>query len=166
MSWFRLRPTFDIEIELPRQSVIEQLQKLQNEATDKRLFMMFGEYGELHLPTSEHRLWSPHLSFYVGEVNHHTVVHGRFAPRVDIWTIVWIAYLVLLFSAFFGAVLGISQWTLGELPWGLWIAGVSMVFWLSLFVIAHVGQQLSSDQMHLLQNRLKELLASITNQRT
>lgn len=158
MSWFRLRPTFDLPLDQTRDVLIQKLSELQSQHPNKQLFLMFGEYGELHLPPHEHRLWSPHLSFYLNEVDHKAVVHGRFAPRVDVWTVVWIAYLVFLFSAFFGLVLGISQWTLGETAWGLWVAAGAIVLWLALVVIAHVGQQWSSDQMHHLREQLEILL--------
>lgn len=158
MSWFRLRPTFEIQVNQTKQEVIEKLTRLQRQIAEKRLFLMFGEYGELHLPAAEHRLWSPHLSFYINEVNQQTSVYGRFAPRIDVWTVVWIAYLVFIFTAFFGAILGFSQWTLGETAWGMWIALAATALWLSLFAIAHVGQQWSSDQMHVLRNRLEKML--------
>lgn len=158
MSWFRLRPTFDIQVNQTKAEVIENLTRLQSQTTDKKLFMMFGEYGELHLPTAEHRLWSPHLSFYIHEADQQTTVHGRFAPRIDVWTVVWIAYLVFIFTAFFGLILGFSQWTLGETTWGIWVAMLALALWFSLFAIANVGQQWSSDQMHLLRNRLETLL--------
>jgi len=159
MSWFRLRPTFDIRLKQTKAEVIEKLTWLHNQSTAKNLFLMFGEYGELHLPSSEHRVWSPHLSFYISEDNGQTIVHGRFAPRIDVWTVIWIAYLVFIFTAFFGAILGFSQWTLGETAWGMWVAVVAIALWLSLFAIAHVGQQWSSDQMHVLRDRLDVLLA-------
>jgi hypothetical protein len=163
MPWFRLRPTFDIHVAATKAEMIERLTLLQSRASDRNLFLMFGEYGELHLPSSEHRLWSPHLSFYISQDTQRTTVHGRFAPRIDVWTVIWIAYLVFLFTAFFGIVLGLSQWSLGEMAWGMWVAVVASLLWLSLFVIAHVGQQWSSDQMHKLRDRLQNLLDECAN---
>jgi len=163
MSWFRLRPTFDIHVAATKAEMIERLRQLQSRTSDKNLFLMFGEYGELHLPSSEHRLWSPHLSFYISEDAEKTLVHGRFAPRVDVWTVIWIAYLVFLFTAFFGILLGLSQWSLGHLAWGVWVAVLASLLWLSLFVIAHLGQQWSSDQMHTLRDRLENLLDECKN---
>jgi hypothetical protein len=101
---------------------------------------------------------SPHLSFYVSEVDKHTLVHGRFAPRVDVWTVVWIAYLVFIFTAFFGLVFGFSQWMLGEWAWGFGVGVSAILCWVSLYVVANVGQQWSSDQMHHLRERLESLL--------
>jgi len=62
------------------------------------------------------------------------------------------------FSAFFGFILGYSQFMIGTNSWGMWIGLVALLLWAALIVIAHVGQQWSSDQMHALQNRLDELL--------
>jgi hypothetical protein len=163
MQWFRLRPTFEISLPIPRNEVMERLRLAEGQIAEPDRFRMFGEYGELHLPKREHRLWSPHLSFYVSEPGlgagaDHSSLHGRFAPRVDVWTVVWIAYLALLFTAFFGAALGVSQWQLGDPVWGSWIAGVALGLLGAIYVIAHLGQQWSSDQMHQLREQLEEIM--------
>lgn len=163
MQWFRLRPTFEIPLPIPRSEVMERLRVAASEVAQPDRFRMFGEYGELHLPRREHRLWSPHLSFYVSEPgpgasSEHSSIHGRFAPRVDVWTVVWIAYLALLFTAFFGAALGVSQWQLGDPLWGIWIAGSALGMLVAIYVIAHLGQQWSADQMHQLREQLEEIM--------
>ncbi|MCE2793544.1 MAG: hypothetical protein LW697_14005 [Blastopirellula sp.] len=163
MLWFRLRPTFEIPLPLDRGEVIERFRRAEQQVAKPELFRMFGEYGELHLPRPEHRLWSPHLSFYVSEPGPgvgagHCSIHGRFAPRVDVWTVVWIAYLALLFTSFFGAALGVSQWQLGDSMWGLWVAAGALVLLGTLYLVAHLGQQWSSDQMHQLRAHLEEIM--------
>lgn len=70
---------------------------------------MHGEYGELRLAAVEHRLRLPHLSFYVSERDGRTLIRGRFAPRLEVWTFVWIVYLAMSFTAFFGLVLANSR---------------------------------------------------------
>ncbi len=78
MSIFSLRPTFEIPLAEERQPAID---KLAAEFTRSQQlgFLMHGEYGELHLQAAEHRLWSPHLSFYVSQRGEQTLIHGRFA---------------------------------------------------------------------------------------
>lgn len=166
MRWFRLRPTFEVPLPLDRGDVIERFRQAERQLAQPELFRMFGEYGELHLPRREHRLWSPHLSFYVSEPGPgagtgHCSIHGRFAPRVDVWTVVWIAYLALLFTAFFGAALGVSQWQLGDTLWGMWVAGGASLLLGAIYVVAHLGQQWSSDQMHQLRGQLEEIMRGV-----
>ncbi|MCA9133297.1 MAG: hypothetical protein KDA45_09090 [Planctomycetales bacterium] len=137
------------------------MQKLQAEferVGQPDSFFLHGEYGELHLPPSEHRLWSPHLSFYVSEREEQGLIHGRFAPRMEVWTFVWIVYLAMSFTTFYGFTLAYSQWMLGERGWGLWVAGGALLAIAVLYIVAHVGQQWSSDQMSLLRQRLEAIL--------
>lgn len=158
MHWFRLRPTFELYLRDNRETAIAKLAAEHRRSGDPQLFLMFGEYGELHLPAREHRFWSPHLSFYVHEHAQHVALHGRFAPRVDVWTTVWIVYLAMIFTAFFGITVAMSQWMIRESSWGGWIALAAVMVLVLLYVVAHVGQQWSADQMHQLRDKLDEIL--------
>lgn len=160
MQWFKLRPTFERLLPKDRQFYLDLLAAKCKQQNNPDLFLMHGEYGELHLPREQHRLWSPHLSFYVESRGDGAILYGRFAPRVDIWTSVWIAYLAMAFTAFFAFTLAFAQWVLSENAWGLWIGIASIAGILMLYAIAHTGQQWSVDQMHLLQDRLNLLIES------
>ncbi|TVQ01577.1 MAG: hypothetical protein EA381_05390 [Planctomycetaceae bacterium] len=159
MPWFRLRPTFQISLAESREAAIEKIHRLYDPQGPDTLMFIHGEYGEFHLPPESHRLWSPHLSFYVHDQDGAGVIHGRFAPRLEIWTFVWVAYLAMAFTAFFGLTLGFSQWTLGETSWGFWVGIAALLAVLVIYVVAHLGQQWSDDQMRLLRTRLEEFLA-------
>jgi hypothetical protein len=161
-----LRPTFEISLSDDRSSVLEKLRLSKPALAQGVQYQLYGEYGELHLPKSEHRLWSPFLSFYVAAKGNESLIHGRFAPRVEVWTPVWIAYLAMAFLAFFGLALGYSQWYLGETMWGLWGAIAGMICIAILYFIARVGQQWSSDQMHLLRDQLDHILNASNVHRT
>lgn len=158
MQWFTLRPTFDVHLTESRQDAVEKIDRAYKRTEDKKHFLLFGEYGELHVPPSEHRVWSPQLSFSINPSGDHSFIHGRFAPRLEVWTFVWICYLTFAFSAFFGFILGFSQFMIGAHAWGTWIGVVAMLLWGALLAIAHVGQQLSADQMRTLQGQLADFL--------
>lgn len=175
MNRLQLRPTFQWVLPERRTVVLQRLQEEFSKQPKSDLFLMYGEYGELHLPSSEHRLWSPHLSFSVveirdgieshgdsaeslDEVNTQCVLLGRYAPRLEIWTAVWIVYLVCCFTVFFGAIITYVQWQLGESLWGLWVTLGALLIWGGLYGVAYTGQQWSSDQMHQLGRELESIL--------
>lgn len=158
MSLFQLRPTFEISLLDQRLEAIAKLEKEFARIGKGDNFLMHGEYGELHLPAAEHRLWSPHLSFYVAERDHQGLIHGRFAPRLEVWTFVWVLYLAMSFTAFFGLAFAYSQWMLGEAGWGMWVAVVAIAAIMCLYAVANIGQQWSADQMADLRNRLDRIL--------
>ena len=141
MQWFKLRPTFQYELPETRQHYLDELSSRCRQLNQPTLFFMHGEYGELHLPPDQHRLWSPHLSFSVETNAKQAILRGRFAPRVEIWTPIWIFYLAMSFTAFFAFTLAFSQWMLGKSAWGAGIGIAAMLLILLLYVIAHIGQQ-------------------------
>jgi len=162
MALLQLRPTFEVPIAEDRLQVIAKLEaeyaraKAQPKAQPD--FLLHGEYGKLRLASSEHRLWSPHLSFYVSERDGRALIRGRFAPRLEVWTFVWVIYLAMSFTAFFGLMLAYSQWMLGETDWGLWVAVAAVLAIVTLYVVANIGQQGSTDQMDALRARLDSIL--------
>jgi hypothetical protein len=157
-GWFKLRPTFEVPIDVTRELAMQRLQEHYIRINLPSRFFVHGEYGELHLPTEEHRLWSPHLSFYVSTGAEPPRIHGRFAPRLEIWTLVWVLYLAMAFTAFFSFAMAISQWAIGESSWWHWLGFVSLLALLAIYAVAQVGQQWSADQMEALRNWLDEIL--------
>ncbi|HBJ37432.1 MAG TPA: hypothetical protein DDZ51_22295 [Planctomycetaceae bacterium] len=158
MQWFRLRPTFEIQLDIDRSEAMRRIQTHYDSLGPIHSMFLHGEYGEFHLASAEHRLWSPHLSFYVDQQGDQALIHGRFAPRLEVWAFVWVVYLAMAFSAFFGVALAYSQWSLGGSAWGGWVAVVAIVAIFTLYAVAHIGQQLSSDQMHTLRDRMDTFL--------
>jgi hypothetical protein len=159
IKWLTLRPTFEIPIETSRDEAIAKIAESAKEFGEPKIFFAHGEYGELHLPTDQHRFWSPHLSFYVSQEQQGAVIRGRFAPRLEVWTLVWVMYLATIFTAFFSALMHFSMWSLNEKSWWNWLTVAALVALTAIYIIANVGQQWSSDQMKLLRDQLEGILA-------
>ena len=166
---FVLRPVFEIPLNCSREIAIQRLANVCSEFAQPKLFLMHGEYGELHLPVESHRLWSPHLSFYVSQEHAESILRCRFAPRLEIWTFIWVLYLAMAFTAFFSLVMEFSIRAIGDAAWWHWIGIAAIISIVLIYLTANVGQQLSSDQMDILRHQLDdhlakaELLASSTS---
>jgi hypothetical protein len=155
-----IRPTFQIQLSASREDAIVRFEVAMSQQTQAALYLTHGEYAEFHLEDELHRLWSPHLSIYFlpATSETHCELFGRFAPRPNIWTLVWIFYLAFFCCIFFASIFGGSQWMIGHFPWGLAIAAATMVLYLGLFLASQIGQSLCHDQMELLRNRLDNVL--------
>lgn len=159
MSWFKLRPTFELSLGESQQEAVEKLKAAYAARPKDGRIMLYGDYGEVHIPPKEHRFWTPYLAFSIDNRDgQRSTLHARFAPRIEIWTVVWIFYMVFAFSAFFGFILGFSQFMIGHAAWGNWIGLVSLLMWAGLIATAETGQRWSTDQMHTLREQLDELL--------
>jgi hypothetical protein len=164
-----IEPTFRLAIPASKDDAIRRFQLAIEHRNDPELYLAHGEYAELHLETDLHRLWSPHLTVYFIDgdesrgIDRHGNVErcllmGRFAPRPNLWTLIWIFYLAFFCTIFFASIFAGSQWLIGEFPWGLAIVGATAVLYLGLFVTSQIGQSLCGDQMDLLRGRLGDLL--------
>lgn len=160
MFGLSIRPTFQIPIAASKPIAIERFGEVIRAKSAESLYLIHGEYSEFHLEEHLHRLWSPHLSVYFveDELPDHCKLVGRFAPRPNLWTLIWIFYLALFFCILFALLFGGSQWMIGHFPWGWVIAVPTAILYASLFIASQIGQSLCHDQMDLLRNRLDQSL--------
>lgn len=160
MALWAIRPTFQLVITCPVAQSIERFGQVMRPREDGKLYIHHGEYSEFHLEPHMHRLWSPHLSVYFADDDdpNRCRLIGRFAPRPNVWTLVWIFYLAFFCCMFFAAIFGGSQWMIGHFPWGWAILLATLVLYAGLFLASQIGQSLCHDQMDLLRHRLDAAL--------
>jgi hypothetical protein len=160
MVQWAIRPTFRLAIPCGTAEAISRFAEIMEQRGDPTLFLNHGEYSEFHLEPHLHRLWSPHLSVYFvdAEEPKQCLLIGRFAPRPNVWTLIWIFYLAFFCCIFFAAIFGGSQWMIGDLPWAWAIVAATLLLYAALFLASQIGQSLCQDQMDLLRNRLDEVL--------
>jgi hypothetical protein len=161
MSIAAMRPTFEMQLEVPCHEVDHRIREVLGRPEWSQHNLAFENYSELHIPQSELRYWSPHLSLLLSERDGGTHVFARFAPRQEVWTLVWVIYLALAFTAFFAAIFAYSQWILRQSSWVGAIPVLACVGIALLHIASRVGQTLSSDQMHALRERCDLLMSLV-----
>ena len=155
-----LRPTFSIELAVPRDEAIDAIRERFAETPEMAgRWRGKGNWAELHLPQSEHRIWSPYLSIRVDERGEASSIFGRFAPEPEVWTFFMFLYFLVAFITLFGSTLGYVQWASDEPAWGLWALWIGLPSLLAIHVASAVGARLGQDQMRRLRKELDDLLA-------
>jgi len=107
-----MRPTFELQLPFPKVNVVQRVGIELKAPPWNSTSLVFDDYVELHIAPSELRYWSPHLTITFDGDEEKTFIRGRFAPRQEVWTLVWIVYLALAFTGFFAAVFAYSLWIL------------------------------------------------------
>ncbi len=154
----RLRPTFTVPLKLERGEAIERIREGLAASVPANRWLGKGRWAELHVPGDEQRIWSPHLSVRLDDLDAHhrsagqpegtrSVLFARFAPRPEVWTGFIFLYAVVAFLALLGGIFGYVQWASGESPWGLWAVWLGVPLLVALHLGSRVGQQWSQDQM-------------------
>lgn len=131
MSWIAMRPTFRL--------------------------LVSGELREVQQGTDPTR-GSAANDVAVEGASAQTLLVGRFAPRKNVWMLVWIVYLAMGFIVFFALVYGGVQYWMNATPWALSVGLGAVACILSLPLVSMIGQGWSSDQMQELRKRIDALL--------
>lgn len=147
MTFASMRPTFEMQLPYSKEEVVRRVGLELKKPNGCRKCLLFDSYLELHIPASETRYWSPHLSLSFEGDENHTRVHGRFAPRQEVWTLVWTIYMTLAFAAFFSSVFTCAFWMMGQSTWLGSAAILALVGIGCLNLTSKIGQQWSADQM-------------------
>lgn len=157
----RLRPTFTLRVDLPREEAIERLRSRLDESSSRDCWKGKGRWCEIHLPEEEQRIWTPHLSLRLDHEDRGSSIFGRFAPKPEVWTFFMFVYVLVVFLILFGATLGYVQWASNERAWGMWAVWIGIPVLGLIHLAAYVGQRLGQAQMEDLKSRLDEVVTGL-----
>ena len=121
-----------------------------------------GRCMDLFVEESDRRFWSPHLSVQLEESDSGSVLHGRYAPHPEVWTLFVFLYSAFGFLALVGLGWAYAQTLMGgPVWWGLALTAGALVAILGLHLGARYGQRRTADQMTELHERLDRLIADL-----
>jgi hypothetical protein len=150
----QLRPTFAIEVLQHHDDVMARIRERVKLPSCRARVLSAGSCVEFYVEDVEKRLWSPYLSVQAQPQSDRTVLHGRFSPRPEVWTLVMFLYSLNAFLAVLGAMFGYGQWAIDRTPWAWIFVPVGLLLIVSIHVASVVGQRWSEDQMQQLRSCL------------
>jgi hypothetical protein len=154
-----IRPRFRLELPLRSLEIHTRLESKLACAGCPCRADVAGDHVEVTLRDDLRNFWSPHLSLEILEHPDGAVLTGLFGPSPNVWSMFLAAYAFLILCALFAGMLGLAQLTLGDPPWGLWIAAGSVLAGGGPYAGSLLGQRLAAEQMELLRCFLRESLA-------
>jgi len=166
MADLKMRPRFAIEVSCDAETVVQSLRERIGK-TDPALAGHFHDsHCVLQIPESRRYFYSPELDLTFEPVESDGAwpqavrVRCLFAPRPSVWTGFIFVYVVLALIGLAGALFGIAQLFLGELPWSLLVPVAAMALTGAVFSSTFIGQGLAASQMYELRRYLDECLES------
>lgn len=142
----RLRPRYRRVTEKTAENVVNSIvSELRQSKTITGTTLLNHAY--LGIPESEQKYWSPEMHLTVEELAEGSLVRGVIGPKPKIWTMYMFLYSAVVVLFFFGAAMGVSQYSLHvEAPW-LWSIPVCIFLYLLVIAAAKFGQYKSIYQM-------------------
>lgn len=161
MTDFRMRPRFDVPLSIMSEEGLKRFK----EALNKEDCIYNGQFRKnhviLHINPSEKHLWSPFLDmeFVEDENQKGATVHGVIGPSPEVWTAFMAGHFGILFLVFVASVLGYSQWSLEQKPWGWYGLPILLLLSVLWYSLSLFGKKMASPQMEGLCDFFEEALS-------
>ena len=159
-SSFRIRPCFEHTVHATPDEIRDQLLKAFRAHGAAFEVKAFPGFIGLHICEDDRHRWSPRLHLGLEAApSGGTRISGVYGPEHEVWALFIYGYLISGLLGLFSAILGFAQWFLGQLAWGLWIAGSMAVVACLLYLFAQMGQKLGAWQTFQLHQAYQHAIA-------
>jgi hypothetical protein len=160
MSMLEFRPRFRFESPLRPDEVARRIQQRVKDQNPQGLWVKNAHYHlTISFPSKSTEAWTPQMDINFEDLpNGNTLIRCLIGPSPGIWMLFAAGYLVLTLLGLTGITLGLSQWTVGDTPWGFWALPLAAVGVVVMVVLARTGHQRAHDEMRLLKRFVDEAL--------
>jgi hypothetical protein len=152
------RPRFRLRAPLPRAALVERLELALDEPGVGCIGIVTGRHLDLMIHPDARRAWSPRMDLELLDEGSETLMIGRIGPHPDVWSLFLFFYALSGFALIGGLMLGLSQWLIGQPPWGLWLVLLGASTSGLAYLAAFTGQRLGRPQMTVLRRFLEAAL--------
>ena len=147
-----IRPRFKLRTDYSKEEVFDLLDQFCKDDSSVLGRRVYDQYY-LDIPNENRHFWSPELRVTLEDDEEQegmTLVRVMVGPQYVVWTMFVFIYVILGLVSLFGGMYGFSQMSLGnKSPW-IWCAPFGLVLFISVYIIAKMGQRTGRDQtLHL-----------------
>jgi hypothetical protein len=154
-----LRPRIKIISTLPKDEIMERIRKKVEDPNTPCKGWAKGGYALICAPESEKHIWTPQINLQIDETEQGTEVRGVIGPSANIWTAFAFSFSILGFIAFVSLFWGLSRLSLSYSADILWLVPITLILILGVYLLAKIGQQLSSNEVRELKRFVESTLS-------
>lgn len=141
-------PRFRLRVNANREELLDCID-LQAKISDEVTHTRASQYLILKIPKSKREYWSPELQiqpFQDYEDKTKTLIRCVVGPSQSVWMMFTFIYSAVILLTLFGGMFGLVQYQLNNESIFLWMWPVGIVAFLSIFVVAKMGQRKARNQ--------------------
>lgn len=155
---FGLRPTVHLPSALAAEALLDRFERMLADRDSPCEGNVLGRHVTLRIHASERHFWSPWLNIEIEPVpSGGSILHARFSPHPNIWTMVALSYLTMSVVFMIGGCFGLAQWWIQRPPTALWAMPLALLVSAALWVLSQVGQRLAAAEMEMLDRQMRRL---------
>lgn len=154
-----IRPRFEYTSNLSIEKICSSFEDVLKDTSSRYSGYVHSPYITVYPQLKDQHYWSPQLSLMIDEEEGELRIHGRYGPRPAVWTMYVFFYAVIGVASVIIGVIGLANLSLGEPAGILWLLPLLVAIFLSLYLVAFVGQKKGHDQMAEMQEIVDQILA-------
>lgn len=154
---YRIRPRFRVATDFTSAQLVEKIKSsLDQKNAPCNGWVHISGHGKLFILLEDQHYWSPQLSLTIEQTENGSQLSGLYGPRESVWTMFMFFYFIIAFATVIVSVIGGSNLYLGKSGLVIWLVPLLLLIFLSLFLVAFIGQKLGHDQMVILHQFLEK----------
>lgn len=158
IKFHRIRPRINLETDFsPDQLCALFSEKLENNEFEIEGTVLSNFISIAPIKKDQH-YWSPQLTVTIEETENGSLIRGLYGPKPNVWTMFVFFYAIIGFTTFITLMIGFSYMSLGKGTTILWLVPLLTLLFLTLYLVAYLGQKFGQRQMIFLHNFMEECL--------
>lgn len=153
---YRVRPRFQVVADEPSEELEKRIAAALKTDDAPCKGRVNSGYISLSVPEADQHYWSPRLSLTLETHGGGTLIRGLYGPRPAVWTMFVFFYALIGFAIVIISIIGMANMSLDKSGAILWSVPLLIVAFLSLYLVAYMGQKAGHDQMLILHQFLED----------
>ena len=158
IKFYRIRPRIRVETEYTPDQLRELISERLNQSGSKIEGTVMSNFINIEPLKADQHYWSPQLAVTIEETERGSLLRGLYGPKPSVWTMFVFFYSIIGFAALIVSMIGLSYWSLGKESAILWLVPVLILLFLTLYLVAYIGQKFGQKQMIYLHHFMEECL--------
>jgi hypothetical protein len=154
----RIRPRIRVETDYTPHQLSELFSNRLKQADANIEGTVMSNFINIEPLKADQHYWSPQLAITIEETERGSLMRGLYGPKPSVWTMFVFFYSVIGFAALIVSMIGLSFWSLGKETTILWLVPLLILLFLSLYLVAYLGQKFGHKQMIHLHHFVEECL--------
>ncbi len=156
ITFTRIRPRIRFETELTPEK-LHRIIKERLAATEVKCEgQVLPGFATIYPKQEDQHYWSPQLTIHFEKTEMGSLVRGLYGPKPSVWTMFMFFYSFIGFVTMIAAMVSLSYWSLGQESIIFWSVPILILIFLSLFLVAYLGQKFGHQQIISIHRFLEE----------
>lgn len=158
IQFHRIRPRIHLETGYSPDELRDMLSRKLKQPETNIEGTVLTNYIYIEPTKKEQHYWSPQLTITIEKTDSGSLLRGLYGPKPSVWTMFVFFYSIIGFATLIVSMIGLSYWALNKGTTILWLVPLLIMVFLTLYLVAYLGQKFGQRQMIHLHRFMEECL--------